>query len=217
MKDDMVDDEALHLAPAGAGHPRLTMDDLRWAAPEGQRHDPARLSALLQGIAAGDGAALERLYRLTSNRLLAIAQHFLGAGDEAEDVIHDVFVTVWRKASLYDAGRARPMAWLTSITRNRCIDRLRSRRRRPQADPERLAAIPDDTPDAHARVEQEEGGRRLLACMDRLSSDQRHAVRRAFYGGQTYEAVARELDVALPTLKSRIRRALILMRQCLQS
>lgn len=216
MRDEVGDTDDLRLARSGprlavlpAGGTRMT--------EAAHRPDPVVLTPLLGAVASGDAAALEQLYRLTSGRLLAIARHFLGPGDDAEDVLHDVYVTVWKKASMYDAGRARPMAWMTSITRNRCIDRLRMRARRPHADPQALAAVPDETDDAQALVEREEQGRRLLDCMDRLSSDQRHAIRQAFYRGQTYEAVARNLDVPLPTLKSRIRRALILMRQCLQS
>lgn len=174
------------------------------------------LGSLLAAIATGDRAAFEHLYRLTSGRILAIAQHFLGPGDDAEDVVHDVYLTVWNKAALYDLGRARPMAWLTAITRNRCIDRLRKRRRRTLVSTDWLANLPDETGDAQQRIEKDDQGRRLLACMERLAVDQRHAVRSAFFGGQTYEAVATALQVPLPTLKSRIRRALLLMRQCLQ-
>lgn len=174
------------------------------------------LEAVIVAVADGDRAALERLYRLTSKRLMSIAYHFLGGGDDAEDILHDVYLTVWQKAATYRAGQSRPMAWLTTITRNRCLDRLRFRVKRPPVSPQSLAEIPDESADALAQVEREENGERLLQCMDRLAEDQRYAVRTAFYGGMTYDAIARSLDVPLPTLKSRIRRALQLMRQCLQ-
>ncbi len=187
------------------------------ALREGENPSTASLlENVITQIAQGDRLALDRLYRLTSPRLMSIAHFYLGGSDEAEDVLHDVYMSVWRKASSYRVGRSRPMGWLTAITRNRCLDRLRYRLRRPQAAPESLAAIPDETTDALTRIENEENGRRLLQCMDRLADDQRHAVRLSFYGGHTYEATARALDIPLPTLKSRIRRALLLMRQCLQ-
>jgi len=182
----------------------------------GRGTDAEALGPLLAAIANGNRTAFEELYQQTSGRLLAIAHHFLGAGDDAEDVIHDVYLTVWNKAALYDLGRARPMAWLTAITRNRCIDRLRRRRRRTLVSTDWLSSLPDESADALLRVERDDQGRRLLACLDRLAADQKHAVRSAFFGGQTYEAVATALNVPLPTLKSRIRRALLLMRQCLQ-
>lgn len=189
------------------------------ARPRARDENPiasTELEAVIVAVANGDTPAFERLYRLTSRRLMTIAQHFLGDRDEAEDVLHDVYLTVWNKAGSYRAGQSRPVAWLTAITRNRCLDRLRLRTKRPQAAPEVLATLPDDTADVLAKVQQEENGRRLLLCMDNLAEDQRFAVRTAFYGGQTYEAIASALSIPLPTLKSRIRRALQLMRQCLQ-
>ena len=80
----------------------------------------------LARIPGGDRAALQTVYRLTSAKLFGVALRILGERSEAEDVLQEVYVTVWRKAADFDAGRASPMTWLIAIARNRAIDRLRA-------------------------------------------------------------------------------------------
>ena len=91
--------------------------------------DPATndLAPLLQAIASGDRVAFETLYRAASPRLLGICMRVLGNRDDAEDVLQEVFVSIWHKARQFDSHRASAMAWLAMIARNRAIDRLRQR------------------------------------------------------------------------------------------
>ena len=86
------------------------------------------LVSALARIPAGDRAALQTVYRLTSAKLFGVCLRILGERSEAEDVLQEVYVTVWRKAADFDAARASPMTWLIAITRNRAIDRLRASR-----------------------------------------------------------------------------------------
>src|SRR5471030_1871727 len=86
------------------------------------------IAAALARIPAGDRAALQTVYRLTSAKLFGIALRILGERSEAEDVLQEVYVAVWRKAADFDPNRASPMTWLISIARNRAIDRLRASR-----------------------------------------------------------------------------------------
>ena len=86
------------------------------------------IAAALGRIPDGDRAALQTVYRLTSAKLFGVCLRILGEHGEAEDVLQEVYVTVWRKAADFDARRASPMTWLIAIARNRSIDRLRASR-----------------------------------------------------------------------------------------
>src|SRR5580700_3464635 len=95
----------------------------------------AQLSAALIRVASGDRAALEIVYRDTSAKLFGVCVRILADRQEAEDVLQEVYLTVWNKAGAFDAARASPITWLVAIARNRAIDRLRSGRARRGAEP----------------------------------------------------------------------------------
>jgi RNA polymerase sigma factor (sigma-70 family) len=86
----------------------------------------SQLAAALARVAAGDRAALRIVYQDTSAKLFGVCLRILNDRGEAEDVLQDVYVTVWRKAGSFDPARASPITWLVAIARNRAIDRLRS-------------------------------------------------------------------------------------------
>src|SRR4029453_5074642 len=85
------------------------------------------LAAALVRVPGGDRAALRLVYRETSAKLFGVCLGILKDRSEAEDVLQDVYVTVWRKAASFDPGRASPITWMVAIARNRSIARLRSR------------------------------------------------------------------------------------------
>ena len=78
-------------------------------------------------IAAGDRAALRQLYQATSAKLFGVCLRILSNRDESEDVLQEVYITIWRRADRFEAGRASVMTWISTIARNRAIDRLRAR------------------------------------------------------------------------------------------
>src|SRR3981189_2131915 len=86
----------------------------------------SQLVAALVRVAAGDRAALRMVYQDTSAKLFGVCLRILNDRSEAEDVLQDVYVTVWRKAASFDPGRASPITWMVAIARNRAIDRLRA-------------------------------------------------------------------------------------------
>src|SRR5262245_45193346 len=86
----------------------------------------SQLAAALVRVASGDRAALRLVYRGTSAKLFGFCLRILNDRSEAEDVLQDVYVTVWRKAAAFDPGRASPITWMVAIARNRAIDRLRA-------------------------------------------------------------------------------------------
>src|SRR5262245_28834856 len=86
----------------------------------------SQLAAALVRVAAGDRAALRLIYQDTSAKLFGVCLRILNDRGEAEDVLQDVYVTVWRKAATFDPSRASPITWMVAIARNRSIDRLRA-------------------------------------------------------------------------------------------
>lgn len=178
--------------------------------------DGSELSPLLPAIAAGDRGALASLYRRTSAKMYGIALRVLGDEGAAEEVLQDVFVTVWNKASLFEASRASPITWLAVLTRNRAIDRKR-RASLATAPLEAAAEIPADAPLASELAERREESGRLNRCLDELDERARRLIRDAFLDGATYPELAAREDVPLGTMKSWIRRGLRRLRGCLES
>ena len=172
----------------------------------------ARLVDLLAAIGAGDRDGLRDLYDSTSAKLFGVILRILTDRGEAEDVLQEVYITVWRKAAEFDATRASPITWLATIARNRAIDRLRARATRPTTTLDAAAEIAEPSPAADALLDTASDARRVIAALDRL--DPRHAavIRSAYYEGLTYETLAEREGVPVGTLKSWVRRGLIRMR-----
>jgi RNA polymerase sigma factor (sigma-70 family) len=175
----------------------------------------AALTRALGRVAARDAAALREVYRRTASKLLGVCLRILNDRDEAEDVLQEVYITVWNKADRFDPERASPITWLVSIARNRSIDRLRARR--PTSDLDAAAEIADPAPSAQSLLEAAGDRARLEGCLDQLDEKHASAVRTAFFQGVTYEALANRLGVPLGTMKTWIRRSLLSLRSCLQS
>ena len=177
----------------------------------------ALLTRAIARVANRDPDALKYVYRHTSAKLFGVCLRILNDREEAEDVLQDVYLTVWNKADKFDADKASPITWLVSLARNRSIDRLRSRGGRVMAAVDEAEALPDGAPLASTLVEDEEDRRRLEGCLDQLDPKHAGAVRTAFFEGVTYDALARTLSVPLGTMKSWIRRSLISLRACLEA
>jgi RNA polymerase sigma-70 factor (ECF subfamily) len=178
--------------------------------------DGSALADWLAGVARGDRAAFESLYRATSARLFGICLRVLHDRDEAEDVLQDVFTTVWNKAVQYDPERASAPAWLAMIARNKAIDRVRARPLAMAAGADEADDVPDPAAsplhDAEAATER----RRLDGCLDELEPQRRTLIRAAFFDGCTYEELARRGGSPLGSVKSWIRRGLQQLRTCLE-
>jgi RNA polymerase sigma factor (sigma-70 family) len=181
--------------------------------------DAARkqLVAALVRVAGGDRGALRLLYRDTSAKLFAVCMRILRDEGEAEDVLQDVYTTVWRRAGTFDPARASPITWLVAIARNRSIDRLRSGTgaKRMQAVDE-ASEVSDNAPSALAQLESSQEHQRLIDCLSELEPRHAVAVRSAFLEGVTYDELARRMNIPLGTMKSWIRRSLLRLRACLE-
>jgi RNA polymerase sigma-70 factor (ECF subfamily) len=184
---------------------------------KGRSGERAPLGELLKDVALGSRQAFETLYRDSSPQLFAICLRIVSQRSEAEDVLQEVFATVWRKAAQYDAGRAGAMSWLAMIARNKAIDRIRSQPQARNTGPLDLAdeiADPTASPqrDAQASAERE----RLDECLKRLDDRRRSLIRAAFFDGSTYEELSVRIGSPLGTVKSWIRRGLLQLRECLE-
>lgn len=175
----------------------------------------ADVDALVVRVAKGDSQALKSLYERTAAKLYGICRRVVGEDADAQDVLQDVFVTVWRKADRFDPGKAGAITWLSVLARNKAIDRLRSRRG-SDAPIEDADSVVSDSPSQLDVAEQADDAQRLAKCLDELDDRARAMIRRAFFDGATYPELARGEDVPLATMKSWIRRGLIRLRGCLE-
>ncbi len=179
--------------------------------------DRQRLSTALQQVAGGDKAALQQVYDLTSAKLFGVCIRILRDRAEAEDVLQDVYVTVWRRSGSFDPTRGvSPITWLATLARNRAIDRLRASKSHLNRPLDLAAGAPDPSPLAGDLMEQEQSHRQLSACLDELNADHAGYIRAAFFDGQTYASLADAAGTPLGTMKSWVRRALLRLRICLE-
>ena len=188
--------------------------------PPGVQGDP--LEALLPRIARGDGGAMAELYDATCGRLFGICTRILRDRHLAEDVVAELYEQVWRRAERFDAARGSALTWLATMARRRCVDKLRStgvRRAREATDSERrdLWELPDGAESAapFELVARRDQASRVNAALRRLPDHQRRAIQLAFCDGLTHTEVARALDLPLGTIKSQIRRGLLVLEQLL--
>src|SRR6516165_10173441 len=113
-----------------------------------------QLAAALVRVSEGDRAAMRLLYRDTSAKLFGVCLRILGDRSEAEDVLQDTYLTIWRRAAEFDRSRASPVTWLVAIARNRSIDRLRAGATVPRMRPiDDATDVGDSTPDPLEQVE----------------------------------------------------------------
>jgi RNA polymerase sigma-70 factor (ECF subfamily) len=174
------------------------------------------LAPLMARIAQGDRAALRDLYAASSAKLFGVCLRILSDREEAEDVLQDVYVTIWRRADRFDPSRASVGAWISTIARNRAIDRLRARGPLAWAEPVEDLQIADEQPGVESLLSAADDAARLAACLAELDERTRAVIRTAFFDGVTYEALARRMDTPLGTVKSWIRRGLARLKGCLE-
>jgi RNA polymerase sigma-70 factor (ECF subfamily) len=172
-----------------------------------------------------DRAAFARLYELTSGHLFAVVLRIQRDRAQAEDLLQEVYVSVWKAAASFDVARSQPLTWLTHIARNRAIDSLRRAQTQPQVeslsrddDDERAdphESLADPAPGPLDLLGQASDRRRLGECLQHLSPPQRQSVALAFFDGLSHAEVATHLREPLGTVKSWVRRALMTLKSCL--
>ena len=173
--------------------------------------------ALLQAIARGDEASLARLYDQYRVILFGLLVRILNSREEAEDVLQEVFLQVWRRAGDYDEQRGKPFTWLVTLTRSRAIDRLRvlsARQRLASAAAQDQPAEASDALKETVRSEQKDIVRQALA---ELPEEQRRTLLLAYFEGLTQTEIAAKLNAPLGTVKTRMRSAMTKLRETLRT
>lgn len=182
--------------------------------------DRERLKRTLARVAGGDRAAMADLYRATSAKLFGVCLRIVHDDAEAEEVLQEVYLTIWKRAGSYDAGKASPITWLAAVARNRAIDRLRTsgaRVVRSSGPIDGAMDLADPAPDAESQLGASDDSRRLKHCLDGLQPDHAGLIRRAFFGGLSYSDLATAAGKPLGTVKTWIRKGLMNLKVCLES
>ncbi len=175
---------------------------------------------LLRRTGVGDRQSFEQLYERFSGVLFSTAYRVLNNQQAAEDVLQDVFVQIWEKAPLYDPARGKPLTWAVTLTRNKAIDRLRGlqRRNRLHDDVEKQSATMEQFDDRSSldAVNGVERAQMVKAAIGKLSREQREALELAFFSGLTQTEIAERLGEPLGTIKARIRRGMMRLRELIE-
>ena len=187
-------------------------------APSARNEADAARQRLVEALVATGGedrGAFRTLYQLTSAKLFGVCLRICGDRQAAEDVLSDVYLTIWKRAGAFEPGRASPISWLATIARNRAIDWRRSAGRTPPARVEDISELADDRASAEDVMLVDERAAQLHGCLDQLEQRQRDAIRTAFFDGLTYAELATRDAVPLGTMKSWVRRGLVRLKDCL--
>ena len=182
----------------------------------------SRDRALLQRIASKEPDALSELYDHYSNLLLGLLKSILKKTEEAEDILQEVFTTIWEKADQFDAERGSAYTWIVSLTRNKGIDRLRSKVYKEQ---KKQSTSLDDDDVFHPLYSDENNplentilsdrAKRIYEALQKLSEKQRSVIQVAYFDGLSQSEISDEYDIPLGTVKTRMRDGMIKLRELL--
>jgi len=169
---------------------------------------------LMQRVASDDEAAVAELFDRFGSLVYRMAYQTMPTRSEAEDVVQEVFIRLWRTAGRYDPKRAALVTWVMLIARRHMVDRLRRARARVRPsvlEEDRSPAFDADSPGRGLELDERFAG--LMAKIDQLPELQRTVVKRAYLNGQTLKQIGIELGIPLGTIKSALSRALVRLRE----
>ncbi|MGH8011192.1 MAG: sigma-70 family RNA polymerase sigma factor [Candidatus Binataceae bacterium] len=173
--------------------------------------------ALMRAIAAGDQQALRSLNQRYGHALAVVADRILSDRTDAEEVAADVLWQVWRQAVLFDRTRGSVGAWLMMLVRSRAIDRLRTRTSREAVARADAASFVDDpVPDPAGALHSAERRKVVGAALATLAEGERTVLELAYFSDLSQSAIAEKTGLPLGTVKSRIRSAMIKLKEALK-
>jgi RNA polymerase sigma-70 factor (ECF subfamily) len=179
--------------------------------------DDEALRSQLLAIAGGDAQSFAAFYDATVGVVYGLALRILRDAAEAEEVVSDVYLQVWRQAARFDVTRGAPRAWLVTIARSRALDTLRRRDpAKPHDDAEALADLAgSDAPDPPDWLSAVERGQALHAALMQLSPEQRQMLALAYFRGLSHQEICDYTGVPLGTVKTHLRKAIDALRAAL--
>jgi RNA polymerase sigma-70 factor (ECF subfamily) len=169
--------------------------------------------SLLRAIAGRDKTALRVLYERHAGLLFSLALKILGNRSDAEDVLQETFLQIWNSAGSYDDKRGKPLSWLVLLARSRSIDRLRSRQSYGRATEAVQAVEPKALPSPTQQAAASEAQTLVRRALSSLPPEQRMPVEMAYFGGLTQAEIAQRLGQPLGTVKTRMRAAMMRLRE----
>jgi RNA polymerase sigma-70 factor (ECF subfamily) len=180
--------------------------------------EPSQIAdeALLQAVSRGDESALAALYDRYRLILFGLILRILHDRPEAEDVLQEAFLQVWRRANDFDPARGRAFTWLVTIARSRALDRLRASGSRARIATEAEQEPRESTGDAAADAVKSEEGEMVRQALVELPEEQRRALFMAYFEGLTQSEIAARLGDPLGTVKTRMRSGLMKLRELLR-
>jgi RNA polymerase sigma factor (sigma-70 family) len=184
----------------------------------GKAYRGLRDSQLVELVAQKDAGALEALYDRYGRPAYSLARRILTEETLAQDVVQEVFLSLWRDARRFDAGRGTVATYLLSMTHHRAVDVVRREEnlRRWRTSDEGLELEPDPKARVEDEVEASERRAEVRAALGELPAAQREAVALAYFGGYTQREVAALVGVPLGTVKTRMAAGMRKMKQALQ-
>ena len=176
---------------------------------------------MIARVGRGDQRAFSALYDRLNGPLYSLALRMLGDAAEAQEALQDVFLQIWSRAGSYDPEQSSVFSWSVLLTRSRVIDRLRVRGRRlrivTDSDETLIESADASTAESAAdTVDKNEEAVRVRSMLNNLPSEQREAIELAFFTDLTHQEIAARLGQPLGTVKARIRRGLLKLRERLR-
>jgi RNA polymerase sigma-70 factor, ECF subfamily len=175
---------------------------------------------MIAQIGRRDQGAFSALYDRLSGPLYSLAFKMLGDASDAQDALQEVFVQIWSRASTYDPEKSSVFSWAVLLTRSRAIDRLRARDRRlrvvVESTAENKVAEATDASTVESAADtanKKDEAAHVRSLLNNLPEDQRQAIELAFFGHRTHHEIAAQLGQPLGTVKARIRRGLLKLRE----
>ncbi len=174
---------------------------------------------LIADVAHGRSEALAALYQRRGSSLFALLTRMLGSAQEAEELLQDAFVLIWKRAATYDPAKSSPWTWMVMLTRGLAIDRIRARARRQvhlSAYEQEVAALEVEHLTPGMPAADREVADRIAKALRHLTDPQREAIELAFFRGWSHDEISRASGQPLGTVKSHIRRGMLALRQLLK-